>query len=341
MSQQRSNQHQHSRKQQPVDTLVRQGRRSAKHKKKTPKWLYPAIAAVCLILLIYGGVQLALKQQDNNRTEEINKQNRELLGTDAPGDSGTAVSASRTPAPRSPAATKAGPASTALRTKAPATLPPRTQYKYHSLIEKNDHMVGWLKTDAIYRIDFAVVQSDNQFYMTHDFSRAENREGCAFLDETNCIWPRDDNLIIYAHNMKTGSMFGELKMLSSYDVIDPNPFTTFNSIYENGDYIPIAVINCDVTNPKAANYFNFYIRNFKTEADFEQFIKRARELSILDLSQVDVTVDDPLLTLSTCFDEANLTRFIVLFRKLRADETREDVKQKYFTVPDAPAIQGN
>ena len=346
-----------------VDTFVRSRRsqswqnqsRDTKAKKKETieiprRAVYIVLAAVCVLLLIYGATQLSLKRQDTKRTEEINEQNRALLGTDEPQ---TPVperteealpgedAAEPTPAPQdgelTPAPTE-GTASPYHRiVKGEASPVPQTQRKFRDLIAANKDFCGWLKTDAVYRIDFAVVKRDNEFYMTHDFSGASNREGAAFLDETNVLWPRDDNLIIYAHNMKSGSMFGELNLMSRYDVLRRNPFTSFDTLYENGEYVPFAVINCDVADPKAENYFNFYLRNFKTVEEFDAFISRARKLSILDLSQVDVQAGDPLLTLSTCFDDANKTRFIVMLRKLRAGETREALQAKWFDTTGSQA----
>ena len=316
--------------------------RQQKTEKKHLKRACTVLAGVFALLLIYGGAQLILKQRDTARTEALNQENRALLGTDSP--AATAVpaqsllpspEAEETPAP----APEATPEKTAEPTQAPsvrrvkgsASPRPPVRGMFDDLIAKNADTVGWLKTDAVYRIDFAVVQSDNAFYMNHDFSKASNREGAAFLDETNSLWPRDDHLIIYAHNMKSGSMFGELNALSNPETLRQRPFTALDTLYEHGDYVPFAVINCDVTDPKAENYFNFYVLNFRTTGEFDSFLARARELSLVDLSAVDVRVDDPLLALSTCFDEANQTRFIVMLRKLRADETRESVQAKYFT----------
>lgn len=328
-------------------------RRAAHQKAVSPekrRWLYIAGAAVFLLLFIYGATQLFLKREDTRRTEEINARNRALLGTDAPsappvtdapaGPETAAPDEGAAPAPQAaieaqePAPTGApSPAprvTEPVRTKVPVGAAPAVQGKFGDIYAGNTDFVGWLKTDAVYRIDFAVVQGDNSFYMTHDFTKAENREGTAFLDETNVLWPRDDNLIIYAHNMKSGSMFGELNAFRQYDTIKANPFTTFDTIYENGTYIPFSVFVCDVSDPRADLYFNFYIRNFKTESSFNEFMSRVRSLSLVNLSNVDVGWGDQLLTLSTCYDDANKMRFIVMLRRLREGETRETAQQKYF-----------
>ena len=295
------------------------------------------LAGVFALLLIYGGTQLFLRHRDTERTEAINRENRDLLGTDGPdlspepsGTPALSPAPGNTTSPEPAGSPEPTPPPSVRRVKGSASPRPPVQGKFDDLIVKNEDTVGWLKTEAVYRIDFAVVQRDNAFYMDHDYSKASNREGAAFLDETNSLWPRDDHLIIYAHNMKSGSMFGELNSLSSYDAVCRNPFTVFDTLYENGVYIPYAIVNCDVSDPNSELYFNFYQLNFKTTGAFDSFIDRARALSLVDLRQVDVRADDPLLTLSTCYDDANRTRFLVMLRKLRPDETRASVLAGYF-----------
>ena len=300
------------------------------------------LAGVFALLLIYGGTQLFLKQRDTERTEAINRENRSLLGTDGPSVSPNPSAApdlspvpGRTDSPESAGTPEPTPPPSVRRVKGSASPRPPVQGKFDDLIATNEDTVGWLKTEAVYRIDFAVVQRDNEYYMDHDFSKASNREGAAFLDESNSLWPRDDHLIIFAHNMKSGSMFGELNSLSSYDAISRNPFTVFDTLYENGVYIPFAVVNCDVSDPHSETYFNFYQLNFRTTGSFDSFVDRAKALSLVDLRRVDVRTDDPLLTLSTCYDDANKTRFLVMLRKLRPDETRASVLADYFPPADS------
>ena len=199
--------------------------------------------------------------------------------------------------------------------------------KYADLYQKNSDLVGWLKVNCLYRINFAVVQGKNNYYMNHDFNKQENANGSAFLDETCKIWPKDDNLIIYAHNMKSGEMFGELNQLQNAEKLYQDPFVTFDTLYEQGTYVPLAVFVCSVV--QADNYFQFYVRNFKSEAAFDEYISRARELSLLSL-KTDAIYGDELLTLVTCYDQDNRQRLVVLLRKLRENETTETVKATFF-----------
>lgn len=200
--------------------------------------------------------------------------------------------------------------------------------KFQSLYAQNNDLIGWLKVDCLYRIDFAVVKGKNAFYMNHDFTGRENQNGTAFLDETCKIWPRDNNLIIYAHNMKTGDMFGELNKMQYLYKLRESPFVRFDSLYESEIYIPLAVFICSVM-PGQQDYFQFYVRNFKSEAIFEKYIEQAKQLSLVKLG-VDAAWSDQLLTLVTCHDQANQQRLVVLLRKLRSNETEEAIRTIYF-----------
>lgn len=201
----------------------------------------------------------------------------------------------------------------------PTTIPkiPRIQEKFLGLYERNQDLIGWLKVDCLYRINFAVVQGSNSFYMNHDFDKKENVNGSAFLDETCKIWPRDDNLIIYAHNMKSGDMFGELNQMQSISKLKDNPLVHFDTLYEQGTYIPIAVYVCSVI--QAPDYFQFFVRNFSSESALVSYVERACELSSVHLT-TDVQFGDRLLTLVTCYDKENTKRLVVLLRQLRENE---------------------
>ncbi|MBQ7508142.1 MAG: class B sortase, partial [Spirochaetales bacterium] len=87
---------------------------------------------------------------------------------------------------------------------------PQILRRFEVLTQSNPDVVGWLTSARFYQIDFPVVQRDNEFYLDHDSSGAKNVSGAAFMDEYCSTWPRDDNLIVYAHNLASGEMFGSL-----------------------------------------------------------------------------------------------------------------------------------
>lgn len=308
----------------------RRGRRSRKYKRKVRKssiflLIFAAVGVFCVVRLIQAASQTHVVQQEHQENLALVNSIETVLPSLQPSPIET-VSAAFSATENVPAAViTVTPAPTV--TQIPYGYQPQMLEKYAGLYQKNNDLIGWLNVNCLYRINFAVVQGKNNFYMNHDFNKQENANGSAFLDETCKIWPRDDNLIIYAHNMKSGEMFGELNQLQNAGKINQNPFVTFDTLYEQGTYVPLAVFVCSVV--QADDYFQFYVRNFKSEAAFDQYINRARELSRVAL-KTDAAYGDELLTLVTCYDQANRQRFVVLLRKLRDNETPETVQIAFF-----------
>ena len=208
------------------------------------------------------------------------------------------------------------------------TYSPELLDDYVALYAVNRDMGGWIRVRAIKNIDFAYVRGRNDYYISHDFYGNENVNGTAFLDETCSDWPRDKNLLIYAHNLRSGEMFGELNRIASMKVIRGNPFVDCDTLYEKGVYIPVAVLICAV-DAAEEDYFDFHVSDFRSAEAFDTYIARCRELSQVALN-VDVDYSDELLTLVTCCDDSGTRRFLMVCRRLRADETEESVLAKYF-----------
>ena len=208
------------------------------------------------------------------------------------------------------------------------TKSPELLQEYISLYAQNSDMCGWIRVRAIRNIDIPYVRGKNDYYIHHDFYGRESVAGTAFLDETCTDWPRDKNLIIYAHNLKSGEMFGELNRLSSLTLLRSNPFVDCDTLYDKGVYIPVAVYVCSV-DPADPTYFNFNLSSFRSGEEMDAYVRRAKELNRVSID-VDVAETDDLLTLVTCRDEAGMERFVVLLRRLRAGETESSVRSRYF-----------
>ena len=81
--------------------------------------------------------------------------------------------------------------------------------KYNKLIADNEDYRCWLKMDNT-KIDYPVVQSnDNSYYLDRDFNKNHLAAGSIFMDFRN-NFDSDKSVVIYGHNMRNGTMFGEL-----------------------------------------------------------------------------------------------------------------------------------
>ena len=205
---------------------------------------------------------------------------------------------------------------------AEATLPPM-QESFAELYAQNPHVVGWLEMDP--DIALPVVQWDNSFYMDHDFDGNESVAGTLFVDSRNTLWPQDDHILIYGHNMKDGSMFGSLNNYRNVGFLRATTCIQFNTIYGDAQYVPFALFDASMTKDDP-NYFKLIRLNFSEEQPFDAFLEDVQSRSLFNIP-VDVNEDDQLLSLVTCSYSMDDGRFIILCRKLREDETPEQMAE--------------
>lgn len=203
---------------------------------------------------------------------------------------------------------------------AEATLPPM-QESFAELYAQNPHVVGWLEMDP--DIALPVVQWDNSFYMDHDFDGNESVAGTLFVDSRNTLWPQDDHILIYGHNMKDGSMFGSLNNYRNVGFLRATTCIQFNTIYGDAQYVPFALFDASMTKDDP-NYFKLIRLNFSEEQPFDAFLEDVQSRSLFDIP-VDVNEDDQLLSLVTCSYSMDNGRFIIMCRKLREGETPEQM----------------
>ena len=145
----------------------------------------------------------------------------------------------------------------------------------------------------------------------------------AFLDEGNSIYPLDEHVLIHGHNMRDGSVFGDLDNFRDLEFLKDNPVTTFNTLYENCLYVPFADFDISAT-PGDQEYVDMRVFNFETDEDFLNFAFEAKDRSIFDIP-VDVERGDHLLSLVTCSYGNDNGRLVVMLRSLREGETVEEM----------------
>lgn len=184
------------------------------------------------------------------------------------------------------------------------TLPVMTNpIDFEELKNVNSDIVGWLRIRAL-DISYPVVQGeDNDFYLHRTFEKTDNFAGCLFVNADNRSDLTDQNTIIYGHNMKNGSMFGKLK-----DFNDPETFkkSKYFWIFTPDLIYEYRIFSAGIVDTVG----NTYQISF-TDEEFDQFINQAFANSVVENSDVEVTTDDRVVTLSTCTGDDS-TRFVVM-----------------------------
>lgn len=173
--------------------------------------------------------------------------------------------------------------------------------RYRSLYEQNPDLIGWLRIDGT-GIDLPVVQTpgDNEYYLRRGFDRFYAVGGTLFLDERCSVGPDapTDNWLIYGHNMRDGSMFGQLVRYRDEAFCQAHPTFTFDTLYETATWQVAAVLDTALGADELP-YYTFFDADNKL--DWQRRVAAITEKSLYDTG-VTPAYGTQLLTLSTCGD---------------------------------------
>ena len=174
----------------------------------------------------------------------------------------------------------------------------KTVYLDKEILEDNHDTVGWLKVEGT-KIDYPVVKhSDNDYYLNHDFKRNNNSAGWIFMDYKNDF--DDQNIVIYGHHRRDGSMFGSIDML-----FNPNFYKEYS-----GEIVLIKekeIIKYKIFSVYKISYTDTYnTLNYKS---INEEIKKLRNRSeiVFDFEIPEAT---QIITLSTCHNN-NKDRLVI------------------------------
>ena len=183
--------------------------------------------------------------------------------------------------------------------------------KYKALYEENNDFIGWIRIDGT-NVNYPVMQTVDtpDFYLKHGFDKAYSNYGVPYLDE-NCATGLSNNLVIYGHNMKNGSMFHDLLNYSTVSYWEDHQIIRFDTLSQFNEYQVVLAFRFDTNN----EYFRY---NEYTDMNEDEFIEFMEECRIRQLYDTGVSVEygDELLTLSTCEYTYDNGRFVVLAKKI-------------------------
>lgn len=204
------------------------------------------------------------------------------------------------------------------------------------LLNENPDVAGWITVDDT-KIDNVVLQTDNnEYYLDKDFYGNRNIAGQIYIDY-RCVANdysknQSDNLVIYGHNQADQTMFGTLKKYKikkdntkNFDFYLDHPTFKFSNLYEEYTYKIIAMFVVEVEPYQTKdgvvfdyhNYINF--GSSRTFSDFKENILARTAVN----TGVDFDEDDKFITLSTCSNEFEPSRFVVIGRRVRDGESPE------------------
>lgn len=186
--------------------------------------------------------------------------------------------------------------------------------QYAAVYERNNHTVGWIHVPGT-RINYPVMQTPQEpnYYLTRNFNRESSAHGCIYVQE-NCHVAHSDNVVIYGHNMRDGSMFAGLHKYQKQSFWEDHKIILFDTLTQSRTYEILAVFPTSASRGMGFSYHTF--TQAATAEEFQAFVAGCKQLSLYDTG-VNAVYGDQLITLSTCENTQVNGRLVVVAKLLK------------------------
>lgn len=186
--------------------------------------------------------------------------------------------------------------------------------QYAQLYERNHDFAGWLNVPHT-KIDYPVMltPAEPEYYLHRGFDQTNSRSGTPFIGADGRL--DSDCLIIYGHNMKNGTMFGELQHYQEQAFWEKNQTFTFDTLYERREYEVFAALKTRVLHTNEDGFRYYRAAGALTDEAYTELINWLLEHSIYDTG-VSPVYGQQILILSTCSYHTDNGRFIVAARRI-------------------------
>lgn len=170
--------------------------------------------------------------------------------------------------------------------------------EYAPLYELNTDLAGWLSIDGT-KINYPVMQTPDRtdYYLQRNFNREYSAWGCIYAGEVCDLDAPSDNITLYGHNMKDGSMFAGLNAYTEREFWQEHRYIRFDTLQEHHTYEIFAVFTTTASEGEGFAY-NEFVEAYD-EMEFDTFIAKCLSLSLYGTDIVP-EYGDKIICLSTC-----------------------------------------
>ena len=114
----------------------------------------------------------------------------------------------------------------------------------------------------------------------------------------------DRNTFIYGHNMKNGSMFGQLRKFKTKDYYEQNPY--FYIYTPDGKEVKYQIFAVCIVEDTSRSYTRFY----NSDEEYVYYLKYLKSIARYDTG-VEVNAESKVVSLSTCTNVSETQRLLV------------------------------
>ena len=179
---------------------------------------------------------------------------------------------------------------------------------FAALQQQNPDVYAWIQVPGT-EVDYPILQSsnDNTYYLNHTIDGEEKKEGAIFTENYNTKTFEDPNTVIYGHDMKNGSMFQSIHKYMDRSFFDNNRDIV---IYMPDQILHYKIFAAYLTDNKHSlmNY------NFWSKDEYQQYLNSIfsmRDMNAFIDTSTEVTTEDKIITLSTCYAGISTQRYLV------------------------------
>lgn len=195
--------------------------------------------------------------------------------------------------------------------------------KLQGVYALNNDLVGWIKIEDT-AINYPVVQSpdDPNFYLRRNFQKEDAICGTIYAREVCDVNLPSDNVVLYGHNMKNGTMFADLLKYKDKSFWEEHRYIYFDTLTELHTYEVFAVF---LTNADVTKGFTYHVyTDLLTEKDFNTYVSNCQNMMKRYINyETGITPQfmengqkTKLLTLSTCDKSIDDGRLVVVARRV-------------------------
>lgn len=170
--------------------------------------------------------------------------------------------------------------------------------EYAALYERNPDLAGWICIEGT-KINYPVMHTPDRtdYYLQRNFDGDYSAWGCIYAREECDLDMPSDNITLYGHNMKDGSMFAGLNAYTSRDFWEQHRYIYFDTLTEHHTYAIFAVFTTTASEGEGFAYHDFI--DAADEQAFDTFVAKCLSLSLYGTDLVP-EYGDKIICLSTC-----------------------------------------